>query len=387
MSLRSACHSARLPPPSPPSRLLCLPPPFAPRSCPPFASPRPPPPHAHAYACCRPRSFRALNEGSEMDSWNRGDYYVVGGSGRVISDRAVSVYAGLQARAVARGLTLRPSLTDDVSAALDAQRGASVVIACGGAVGQEARDRSALRLDQHAFLERLAAEASAPLVVVGFAPGPLVVGGWSEPAAAALAVFLSGQETGHAVAALLLGEASPSGKLPVTMYASDDQVGVRVCGRSPCVFTERAHVGWRSLEGVPVAFPFGHGLSYSEFELGLAAVSTHSNGTEAAGQLPRWPRVDLQVTVRNVGVHAAREVVQLYLRTNEPLTTLRAFEKTPLLQPGQETTVSLSVPSSAFDLFDEGQQAFAPMAASAQPVLLVGTSSRDIRLQHAVAAL
>ena len=87
-------------------------------------------------ACDAHHSFAALNAGSQMDSWNRGDYYVVGGSGRVVSDRAASVLAGLRAHAASHGLTLRTSPTDDVAAALTAMQGASVAIACGGSVGQ-----------------------------------------------------------------------------------------------------------------------------------------------------------------------------------------------------------------------------------------------------------
>lgn len=328
-------------------------------------------------ACDAAHSFGDLN-----GLWNRGDYYVVGGSGRVISDHAVSVYAGLVARAAAAGITVRASLSDDADAALATIRGATLAIACGGAKGQEDADRSTLALDQHGFLSRLAAEASAPLVAVAFAPGPLAVGGWSTGAAAALAVFLSGQETGHAVAQLLLGEASPSGKLPVTFYADEEQVDprVRVCTSTsrPCVFSEGVHIGWRALEDVSVAFPFGHGLTYGSFELAFASPPrlVHLD----AGRV----NVSVAVSVRNVGTRAAAEVVQLYVRSSEPLTTLGAFVKTSVLQPSESATVTLELPPTVFEVYDYGAHELAPLQPLSEYTLLIGTSSRDIKLQHAL---
>lgn len=281
--------------------------------------------------------------------WNRGDYNVVGGSGRVISDRAVSVAAGLAARSAGHGFTLRTSLTDDVSAALEVMKGATLTVACAGAIGQEGDDRTSLLLDQDAFLARLTTDRTGPLAVVAFAPGPLAVGSWSTQADAALAVFLSGQETGAAVASLLLGDSSPSGKLPVTFYADESQVVVPICTTVRCEYTERLHVGWRALEDTPVAFPFGHGLSYAAFNFSLV------------GRDARWATV----TVLNVGSAAAREVVQLYVRTAEPLTTLRAFAKTSVLLPGQSQTVRLDMGT----------------VDSASEQVMVGASSRDVRLR------
>jgi len=322
--------------------------------------------------------------------WNLGDYYVVGGSGRVISYSTVSIWAGLQAKAAAHSLTLVSSLSDNVDEAITAMSGASIVITCGGGVGQEDIDRSRLTLDQHGFLEALAVKmaeqtAPPPLVVVALAPGPLAVGGWGTYAQAALVLFMSGQETGTAVAQLLTGESVPSGRLPVTLYADESQVDgrMRICtDRSrPCTFTEGAHVGWRALENVPVAFPFGHGLSYSSFTYAWGSAVSYAYAT--TGALAR-PNVTFSVSITNAGSYAAREVVQVYLRSDEPLTTLRAFEKTATIAPGASATLSFTLPPSSFNVYDYVTRSMAPLRSLSAYTLLVGASSRDIRLQQAL---
>ena len=80
--------------------------------------------------------------------WMRGDYYVVGGSGRVITSHATSIRTALSKR----GVVLRVSDDDTLSGALQAAEGADVVVACGGATSSEAVDRENLELDQQQFL-------------------------------------------------------------------------------------------------------------------------------------------------------------------------------------------------------------------------------------------
>ena len=124
----------------------------------------------------------------DQDDWTAGNYYTVGGSGRVIGPYAVSVREGLEAR----GVRLVVEERDDIEAAKRAMRGADVAVACGGATSTESRDRPSLKLDQHDFLVALAksmpqsesptgahgeaAEGSRgntalPLIVLAMAPG------------------------------------------------------------------------------------------------------------------------------------------------------------------------------------------------------------------------
>ena len=103
-----------------------------------------------------------------------------------------------------------------LEAALSAAEGADAVIACAGATTTESRDRESLRLDQHDLLMALGAAAlPAPLIVVSLAPGA-VEAPWAANASAVVNLFLGGQETGNAVADVLLGDVNPSARLPVT---------------------------------------------------------------------------------------------------------------------------------------------------------------------------
>ena len=148
--------------------------------------------------------------------WDTGDYYTLGGSGRVLSDpRAASTIASaLRARAASGELSaLTEYPHDDAGGALTAARGHDVAIACGGAWAREGTDRPHLRLDQDDFLHDLASglararrnEAAAaaakgpegvpPLVVAALAPGAIVAE-WAAEAQAALVLFLTGQVGG-----------------------------------------------------------------------------------------------------------------------------------------------------------------------------------------------
>lgn len=322
-------------------------------------------------ACSRAHSIDV-----EREDWTAADYYVVGGSGRVVSDRAVSIRAGLEAR----GVRLRVSPTDSLDGALRAAAGSDVVLACGGAVTTESRDRPTLRLDQHALLSALSAAAGLPpLVVAVLAPGAVATAPWHEGAAAVATLFLGGQETGHAWADVLLGLDSlgrpfaPSGKLPVT-FPREDADAVAPCPSShiDCVYSERLHVGWRGLLHLDVAFPFGHGLSYTTFSCSALAVAQ--------------PARTVSVRVRNEGERAGAEVVQLYIRypaaAGEPPLTLRGFEKTRVLAPGAEQAVRFELSERDLSIWDEGVgDSGAWRLVLGTFGVLVGTSSRDLPLE------
>ena len=119
-----------------------------------------------------------------MKRWDLGDYYVVGGSGRVVAPRITSVLDALRAD----GANIVGVAGDDLDAALAASRDADVIVACGGAATTEAADRATLRLDNHDFLTALVAGVDAPGVLVALAPGAIVLPQADAAAAAQLAV-------------------------------------------------------------------------------------------------------------------------------------------------------------------------------------------------------
>ena len=329
-----------------------------------------------------------------FSDYAQGDYYVVGGSGRVVSDAAVSVEVAL---ADSPSLELAAiSRTDDIADAAAAMAAATAsgasldaVIACGGAHASESYDRSSLRLDQHDFLREVAAlSARPPLVVLAMAPGPILTSPWAAQAGAVLSGFLLGQQTGAAFADVLTGDVSPSGRLPVTFPESEGQ-GPQPCWDLTCPFDERLLNGWRALHGSAVAFPFGHGLSYTSFVYAWAtspqgaALSAAALQPAAASAALMPSALALSVAVSNAGAVAGREVVQLYLEfpasAGEPPLVLRAFGRTGLLQPGASELVQLDL--SAHDLAvwdDEGGAGWLP--ATGEYVAHVGASSRDLRL-------
>jgi beta-glucosidase-like glycosyl hydrolase len=139
-----------------------------------------------------------------MKRWDLGDYYVVGGSGRVVAARITSVLDALRAD----GADIVGVSGDDLDAARAAAASADVVVACGGAATTEAADRASLRLDNHDFLTALVDAADRPVVLVALAPGAIVLP-QADAAAAALVCFLCGEATGLAIADVLLGRKEP----------------------------------------------------------------------------------------------------------------------------------------------------------------------------------
>mmetsp|Transcript_103210 Transcript_103210/g.296199 ORF Transcript_103210/g.296199 Transcript_103210/m.296199 type:complete len:943 (-) Transcript_103210:332-3160(-) len=275
--------------------------------------------------------------------WNRGDYYVVGGSGRVLSPNAISVRQALEAR----GFHVLGSYTDSVEEALaqlrDGGADVDVAIACGGVWSGEAADRPTLRLDQHDFLvglaARNAAETKLPLVVLTMSSGSILTD-FAKDSAAVVSLFLAGQATGNAFADVLFGKVNPSGRLPVT-FPKQDSDGQAVCQGLECPASEGIFVGWHALIGKPVAYPFGHGLSYTQF--------SYEWVQEPQFHESRGGEITMKLRIQNLGLVAGAEVAQLYLQfpasAGEPERVLRGFKKTLVLPPGGNEIVSFYLSS------------------------------------------
>ena len=162
----------------------------------------------------------------------------------------------------------------------------------------------------------------------------------SDDVAAVAQLWYLGQETGNAVADLLVGDASPSGRLPTTFPRryEDNPTLVNYPGEGGQVhYGENVFVGYRyyDLVGVDPRFPFGHGLGYTTFAIGrpVTDASPLAAGAEAV----------VEVDVTNTGERPGAEVVQLYVGDDEATVRrapreLRAFAKVHL-EPGASTTV------------------------------------------------
>ncbi|MCE7798849.1 glycoside hydrolase family 3 C-terminal domain-containing protein [Sphingobium sufflavum] len=191
-------------------------------------------------------------------------------------------------------------------------------------------DRSSLNLygDQDKLVEALLA-LGKPMVALLINGRPLAVNRLAERANALVEGWYLGQEGGHAVADLLLGKINPGGKLPVSVARSVGELPVWY-NRHPSADVNRY------VEGAPTPlFPFGHGLSFTTFELSAPRLS---RSTIRVGET-----VGVEVDVVNSGDRAGDEVVQIYIRDEvssvpRPVLELKAFQRLTL-RPGERQTV------------------------------------------------
>ena len=200
------------------------------------------------------------------------------------------------------------------------------------------------------------------VVVVLNTGGVMDTSAWQDKVDAILLAYMPGQEAGHAVADLLSGVVNPSGKLTQTFPASYQDVpssagfpGTDTDGDGTIdthYYNEGIYVGYRyyATFGKGVNYPFGHGLSYTQFDYKSTAIQSNTLGS-AGG------KVTLTTTVYNSGSVSGREVAQVYVAApagtlGKPAIELKAFAKTKLLLAGASETLSFEIPASWLASFD-----------------------------------
>lgn len=196
-------------------------------------------------------------------------------------------------------------------------------------------------------------------VVVLLNAGSILDMSWTEEygdrLSAILIVWQGGMESGNAAADVLTGAVSPCGKLSDSIarrwedYPSSANFG----GKEFNDYAEGVFVGYRYFDRHPdlVLYPFGFGLSYTEFEIRPVCLTRLDAGMEAV------------VSVTNTGKHPGKEVVPLWCyapegRLDKPLRVLAAFGKTRTLAPGECETVTLRCDDKCFASYDEGSSRF-----------------------------
>jgi beta-glucosidase len=216
----------------------------------------------------------------------------------------------------------------------------------------EANVRS--RLDLPGRQEELIAAVKAtgkPFAVVLFSGRPLALEDVVDDAPAILQAWFPGVQAGPAVADVVFGKVNPGGKLPVSFPYRVGQVPIyynhEPTGR-PCDKGVKWNSQHRDIPSCDPLFVFGHGLSYTTFEISDLRLSRQS--------VSRHGSLTASVKVRNTGTRAGDEVVQLYINDpvaslSQPVRRLRGFERVTL-EPGAERTVEFRLDRSDFGFYD-----------------------------------
>lgn len=242
-----------------------------------------------------------------------------------------------------------------------------------------------LRDDELNLVERVSQafhRCSKKVVVVLNVPGPIDIVSWRDYVDAIIVAWLPGQEAGKAIADVILGKASPSGKLPLTwprdLYetpAMKNYPGEPRNNPVKIVYEEGIYVGYRYYDtfNVEPAYEFGYGISYTDFEYKDLEIEKEGD------------HIKIRLKVKNIGEHPGREVVQVYVKSprggmEKPAQELKGFHKTRLLNPKEEEIVEISIPikylasfNGSIWIVEKGVYEFK-----------VGASSRRIKLSGSI---
>lgn len=260
-------------------------------------------------------------------------------------------------------------------------KNADVVVITVSAWGQEGNDRPAMDIDAE---DRLALEAAIPeakknnqkIVLILNVAGPVDMSGYVDDVDAVLCVFLPGQEGGRVAADILFGRVNPSGKLPITFprtYQDCPTYGnFPGCAAEVC-YGEGIFVGYRYYEykNVKPLYPFGFGLSYSNFRISdLTLDRTVMN-------MEQDEVIRASVHVRNLSKVDGKEVVQLYIRDPrstlvKPKKELKAFQKV-FLRAGEEKLVQFDISKRDLESYDSELRQW--IAEAGRYSILIGSSS------------
>ena len=288
----------------------------------------------------------------------------------------------------ARGYDAHSSKTDEalLAEALNAAKDAEAAVIFAGlpdAFESEGADRDHMRLPDNQNELIAAVSAVNPHTVVVLHGGSPVELPWLDKVPAVLLMYLGGEQVGAAAADLLWGKVNPSGHLAETwpIRLEDNPSYLNFPGEDGVVtYAEGIFVGYRYYDKkkMPVNFPFGHGLSYTDFSF--------SNLTADKEKLTDRETVTVSVDVTNEGTSAGKAVVQLYVRdvkstVRRPVRELKDFAKAAL-EPGETRTVTFTLDKRAFAYYEPKVHDF--FVESGEFAVEIGLSCRDIRLAKSV---
>ena len=271
--------------------------------------------------------------------------------------------------------------------AVDAARDADVVVLFLGlppAFESEGYDRDHMHLPTHQVdLLGAVADANANVVVVLSNGSAVLLDPWQDRVPALLEGWLLGQAGGGAIADLLLGDVDPSGRLTETIplaYEHTPAYGTFPGEQGHVRYGEGLLIGyrWYDTRQLPVAYPFGHGLSYTTFEYSDLTTTVHDDGAATT--------VEVAVMVTNTGRRAGRDVVQVYVADPEsavfrPEQELKGFAAVAL-DAGASERVAITLDARAFSWWHVGLGRWVLEGGAFE--IRVGRSSRDVRASAVV---
>jgi len=244
----------------------------------------------------------------------------------------------------------------------------------------EGRDRDGLELPgKQEQLIMAVAKANPNTIVVLNGGTPTKTSNWLNKVKALVHMYYIGQETGNAIAQVLAGDVNPAGKLPFSFIADYNQSPAFKDYKKTLKvsYSEGIFVGYRYLDKnrLEPTFPFGYGLSYTTFAYKNLKIADRGNR-----------RYTVSVDVTNTGQRAGDEVVQLYIApptsaVERPLRELKGFGRVSL-NPGETKTVTINLKERDFAYWDINTNGWKVDPGKYQ--ILVGASSRDIRLTDAI---
>lgn len=316
-----------------------------------------------------------------------------GGSGRVDPLYSISLYQGLSQLGSKWNVSLLSPkeeggvdyVTDENVRALESA--SSVIVSVGFDIKteRENHDRTFTLPEGQDALIQFAAEHNDNVIVVVYCGGGIDMSAWKDKVRAILFGWYPGQEGGLALARMLAGETSPSGRLPISIESrlEDNPSYASYYPLAKCetkrgftnryvVYNEGVFVGYRGYDrtGVQPLYPFGYGLTYGDFAYSDLSVAPSGDG------------FDVTFTLTNNGKLAAAEVAQVYVgeanpTLPRPVKELKGYSKV-WLGKGESKTVTVHLDGRAFSYYDVNVHDFKANAGKFN--IMVGASSEDIRL-------
>jgi beta-glucosidase len=255
----------------------------------------------------------------------------------------------------------------------------------------EGFDRTHLNMpaNQNELIARIS-EVQPNVVVVLHSGSPIAMP-WLDKVAGVLQMYLAGQASGGAAVNLLFGDATPCGKLAETfpLHLEDNPSYLNFPGnREKVCYQEGVFIGYRYYDKkkMDVLFPFGYGLSYTDFTYSNMKVTVNGKNATDVDVIKETDEIIVSADITNTGNCDGAEIVQLYIKNPvvyeiRPEKELRDFAKV-FLKAGETKTVTFTLNARAFSYYETRIHDW--YAESGDYEILLASSSRDIRLQDTV---